>query len=71
MYIHTHKHGWMDKWKWGREARMYKVARDPYLHSSNQNKFGKQKTIKKKNIYISIRDLRMQKDRYELNSRSK
>ena len=47
---------------------MYKVAEDPYLHSSSQNKFGKQKTIKKK---ISIRDLRMQKDLYKLNSRSK
>ena len=68
MYIHTHKHGWMDKWKRGREDRMYKVAEDPYLHSSSQNKFGKQKTIKKK---ISIRDLRMQKDLYKLNSRSK
>ena len=29
----------------GREAMMYKVAKDPYPHSSNQNKFGKQKTI--------------------------
>ena len=52
----------------GREARMYKVAKDPYPHSSNQNKFGKQKTIFYK---ISIRELRMQKDLYELNSRSK
>lgn len=49
---------------------MYKVAKDPHLHFSNQNKFGKQKPLKKY-IYISIRDLRMQKDPYELNSRSK
>lgn len=35
----------------GKEARMYKVAKDPHLHFSNQNKFGKQKPLK---IYIYI-----------------
>ena len=35
---------------------MYKVAEDPYLHSSSQNKFGKQKTIKKKNIHQRSED---------------